>query len=85
MNWCRIIGHDWVYDFMHEIVEYPHSHRPKNIVKLNVRLCKRCSKKQKTKLGSGTYNFKLGKYCNWKEIELTKSEERQKKIKKLGL
>ena len=83
MNWCKIIGHNWIYDVERHEIEYRHLHRPNSIVKSDVRLCKRCFKKQRAKLGVGVYNFKLGKYCTWKEMELTKSEEREKKFKEL--
>jgi tRNA U54 and U55 pseudouridine synthase Pus10 len=85
MNWCKIIGHKWNYYEEKHVSKNRHLHRPNSIIKLDVRLCKRCFKKQMTKLGSGVYNFKLGKYCNWKEMKLTKSEEREKKYKELGL
>jgi len=92
MNRCKIIGHNWIYDVEKHEFEYRHLHRPNSIVKSDVRLCKRCFKKQRAKLGVGIYNFifqfhflELGKYCNWKEMKLTKSEEREKKIKELGL
>ncbi len=96
MNWCKIIGHNWNYDVEKHEIEYRHLHigfstttssitsstRPNSIVKFDVRLCKRCFKKQRANLGVGVYNFKLGKYCNWKEMKLTKSEEREKNINK---
>ena len=85
MNWCKIIGHNWDYDVEKHEIEYRHLHRPNSIVKFDVRLCKRCFKKQRANLGVGVYNFKLGKYCNWKEMKLTKSEEREKKYKQIGL
>lgn len=94
MNWCKIIGHKWNYYVEKHEIEYSYIHNSSlqfyssslqppcnSIVKFDVRLCKRCFKKQRAKLGSGVYNFKLGKYCNWREIKLTKSEEREKNIK----
>lgn len=85
MNWCKIIGHKWNYYEEKHLAKNRHLLRPNSIIKLDVRLCKRCFKKQMTKLGSGLYNFKLGKYCNWREMKLTKSEVREKKYKELGL
>jgi hypothetical protein len=91
MNWCKIIGHKWEYGTQEiDVLNNIHSIRknrntPTRVDVIYVRLCERCFKKQKTKLGVGVYNFKLGKYCNWKEMELTKSEKREKKYKELGL
>jgi len=76
MSWRCLIGHNWLYKI--EDITFTRrksgSHlQDKVVVPTKVRLCQRCYKKQRTK------------GIDWVDWELTKEEERDNKLKKLGL
>ena len=75
MNLRCLLGHKWEY--CTEDITYnntAHVYPPKQIIMpTQVRLCLRCYKKQKNMIGDWT---------NW---HLTKQEERDKKLKEIGI
>ena len=79
MNWCSI-RHKWVYKKENIIYEKISSGYSKvifpelNPISTEVRLCKRCHKKER--MGISGY---------WIEWDLTKEEERDIKLKELGI
>lgn len=81
---CKI-KHKWEY----YSVDFDINHKIHRISKKTIwfRKCKCCGKKQQARItsGSGIYNIKLGKYCTWFSSELTKQEDREHKLNKLGL
>jgi hypothetical protein len=74
MNWC-VIKHKWVYKT--EDINYCKSHFGISGLEVNiptnVRLCSRCHKKQRSK------------GIDWVDWELSLEEEREKKLKELGI
>lgn len=86
MNFCRI-KHSWEY-YQEKYDPYDGYIKLKpttRLAKAWVRKCKRCNKKQEAIIGSGTYNFKLRKYCWWSPCELTKDEIRDFRLRKIGI
>ena len=77
MNWCSI-KHKWEYkkeDIFYERISIGGSFLTKGaILSTEVRLCKRCHKKQR--MGISGY---------WIDWDLTKEEEREIKLKEIGL
>jgi hypothetical protein len=71
---CKIIKHNWSYTqdkiHIHSAVGDGRAH-----ITLTHRLCKRCYKKQ----------VQLLHTSKWEDVELTKNELREMKLKKLGL
>jgi hypothetical protein len=80
---CKLFGHKWNY--YKEEVEltisppFPQLHQPFNItVDTQFRICDRCQYKQERK------HF-TGKDTDWYEVELSKEQLRNKKLKELGI
>lgn len=76
MNWKCLFGHDWRYSKQNFDLKEIFGSGQVIHVDMRVRTCKRCYKKQRK---TETIN------PVWKDISLTKSEERDKKLKELGL
>ena len=75
MNWKCLFGHKWTYSKQNfNLVEIFGTDRIN--VDMSVRICKKCYKKQRK---TETIN------PVWKDVSLTKSEKRDKKLKELGL
>ena len=75
MNLRCLLGHKWEY-YMEEITyrSSAHVYPPKEItLPTKVRCCSRCYKKQKCNIGE------------WTSWYLTKQEERDKKLKEIGI
>lgn len=73
MNWC-LIKHKWEYkkeDIFYERISIGGSFLTKGVT---VRLCKRCHKKQR-----------MGIRGYWIDWGLTKEEEREIKLKEIGI
>lgn len=83
LNWCLIL-HKWQYNEEKVIVGPIHNKRLTKIT-IHTRTCQRCYKKQKANIGYGSYNWTIGKDCTWKDIKLTKAEQRDIKLNKLGI
>lgn len=78
MNWKCLFGHKWNCSnvtLTHTISYGPKNSRNKEY-KSPMRICERCYKKQRR-------SFNPNK--NWIDMDLTKSEKRDKKLKELGL
>ena len=76
MNWC-LIKHKWEYkkeDIFYERISIGSFLTKGATIPTDVRLCKRCHKKQR--LGTRGY---------WIDWDLTKEEEREIKLKELGI
>lgn len=76
MNWRCLIGHNWEYksEEITFVRRKSGSHLQDTvIVPTKVRLCQRCYKKQRTK------------GIDWVDWELTKEEERDFKLKSIGV
>ena len=68
--------HKWKYEIIDPIKEGYH--------RKAIRLCSRCFKKQKTRLGAGIWNFRIGDYVHgWETTEPIKDELRDLKLTKL--
>ena len=79
-----VIKHNWEYykeefDPSYEVGNLKINYA---LEKVWVRKCKRCNKKQEACIGTGTFNFKLKKYCFWVPCVLTVEEIRDFKLKK---
>ena len=73
MNWC-FIKHNWEYK--EELINYfNHNNKLKSVLNIptKVRLCNKCYKKQRSK------------GIDWVDWELTLEEERDLKLKELGI
>jgi hypothetical protein len=71
MNWC-FIKHSWEYK--EEMITYSNTNKLKSVtMPTKVRLCNRCYKKQRSK------------GIDWVDWELTLEEERDLKLKELGI
>ncbi len=78
MSWC-LIKHKWEYkkeDIIYKRIDTGYSSFPLNEIPIStkVRLCKRCHKKQR-----------MGIRGYWIEWDLTKEEEREIRLKELGI
>lgn len=79
MNWKCLFRHRWEYSkvtLVHYIDYGPKNKREREYTS-TVRICERCSKKQRKTLNPNR--------PTWIEMNLTKSEKRDKKLKELGL
>jgi hypothetical protein len=80
---CKIFGHKWNH-YKEEVEQtisppFPQLHQPFNItVDTQFRICDRCQYKQERK------HF-TGKDTDWHEVELSKEQLRNKKLKELGI
>jgi hypothetical protein len=80
---CKIFGHKWNH-YKEEVEQtisppFPQLHQPFNItVDTQFRICDRCQYKQERK------HF-TGKDTDWYEVELSKEQLRNKKLKELGI
>jgi hypothetical protein len=80
---CKIFGHKWNH-YKEEVEQtisppFPQLHQPFNItVDTQFRICDRCQYKQERK------HF-TGKSTDWHEVELSKEQLRNKKLKELGI
>lgn len=71
MNWC-VIKHKWVYK--NEDINFFHGISGLEVnIPVKVRLCERCHKKQRSR------------GIDWVDWELSLEEEREKKLKELGI
>jgi hypothetical protein len=71
MNWC-VIKHKWKYKT--EDINFFHGITGLKVnIPTKVRLCERCHKKQRSR------------GIHWIDWELTSEEEREKKLKELGI
>jgi hypothetical protein len=76
MNWC-LIKHKWEYkkeDIFYEKIITGYRVNKAVSIPTEVRLCKRCHKKQK-----------MGIRGYWIDWNLTKEEEREIKLKEIGI
>ena len=80
---CKLFGHKWNH-YKEEVEQtisppFPQLHQPFNItVDTQFRICDRCQYKQERK------HF-TGKSTDWHEVELSKEQLRNKKLKELGI
>jgi hypothetical protein len=80
---CKLFGHKWNH-YKEEVEQtisppFPQLHQPFNItVDTQFRICDRCQYKQERK------HF-TGKDTDWYEVELSKEQLRNKKLKELGI
>lgn len=83
MNLCKIIGHKWDrFDktFSSEI-KLPGVPSGNFIeIRYNIKLCKRCMKKQKS---HRNYGYPLGPSTIWIECDYTLEEKREMQLKKI--
>jgi hypothetical protein len=71
MNWkCKLLGHDWKYSDRKVVINQSGGH-----LTFKNRLCKRCYLKQQQNIVSE----------KWNDIELTKDEIRDIRLKELGI
>ena len=81
MNWC-VIKHKWVYK--NEDINFFHGISGLEVnIPTKVRLCERCHKKQRSK--GITQLPPLCSRYDWVDWELSLEEEREKKLKELGI
>jgi hypothetical protein len=77
MNWGCLLGHNWKYSNEKHLVSLHGSRTRTMEVVATVRICDKCYKKQR----KSQMPYKL----NWIDLNLTKAEKREMKLKQLGI